>query len=632
MRRSTAFISLLFTFITATIAQEWTGAVNADWNNASNWSTWPLNGEDITIDPANYSGAAASPSISAASVFSPDRMYVMNGAQLTIGANLTVTNRFIVSDDAQVVMSAGSLVVDRLVMELGGGFTLNNGSIIATRLVLGDDGVGPSTYEQLGGIVTVSGEFGFDCAAGPSTPAITISGGTLTSNTDAIWLGATPALGHGLLEVSGGTVTINGSVANTIGSTIDLRLHLTGGTFTVNGPTIDLAHATDSLVMAGSLLVLDDALVFRNDGVVLGTAGLTRIADQTELRGIGTYQFHHLDIAAGSTLRHTDPSEISIAGDWTNAGTFNGDVNTVVFTGVVQQTVETTPFFGLRIANTDAGVVLDGPSTVQGLLTLDAGLLHTTAANLLTVLDNGDATDGSDQSFVNGPLRKTGNDDFTFPVGRNGTWRRIGIAGINDQDTEFTAEYIDVAYSNTTSLAAGLSSVSSIEHWTLTRSVTNDNAIVSMHWEDAAMSGITDCDILVVAQWNGTSWAGQSSTVTGSCAGNGAGHVTSDASIQTFQAFTFGTNDGTIGIDEVATTEEIKPFPQPSSDWAMIPTALHPTRCVVLDASGRSVEADARRQSEGVRIDTSGLPTGVYTVILTDAAQRVARARLVVAH
>ena len=75
---------------TATQAQNWTGAVSSDWNNAANWSDWPLGGENITVDPASYSGAAASPVIGTASVFAPDRLYVMNGAELTIAANLVV--------------------------------------------------------------------------------------------------------------------------------------------------------------------------------------------------------------------------------------------------------------------------------------------------------------------------------------------------------------------------------------------------------------------------------------------------------------------------------------------------------------------------------------------------------------
>ncbi|HNR56702.1 MAG TPA: hypothetical protein PKJ19_16160, partial [Flavobacteriales bacterium] len=132
-------LALALLITSAASAQQWTGAQDSNWNNAANWSSWPLGGEDITIDPAAYTGVAASPVIGMASVFSPDRLYVMNGAELSIQANLTVGNRFIISDDAQVAMTAGTLQVDRLVMELGGGFTLEGGSINAGRLVLGDD-------------------------------------------------------------------------------------------------------------------------------------------------------------------------------------------------------------------------------------------------------------------------------------------------------------------------------------------------------------------------------------------------------------------------------------------------------------------------------------------------------------
>jgi len=31
-----------------TFAQNWTGAVDNNWNNPANWTDWPLDGEDIT--------------------------------------------------------------------------------------------------------------------------------------------------------------------------------------------------------------------------------------------------------------------------------------------------------------------------------------------------------------------------------------------------------------------------------------------------------------------------------------------------------------------------------------------------------------------------------------------------------
>lgn len=612
-------------------AQEWTGAANSDWNNPANWSEWPLSGENITIDPMNYTGVGASAEIISTSMFTPDRMLVMNGASLAISANLTVADRFIISDDAQVTMTAGTLVTDRLIMELGGAFTLDAGTVNTGRLVLGDDGQMASLFVQNGGTVTVSSEFGFDCAVGPSTPLIELNAGMLTVNTDGTWLGVSPSSGQGRFLVNGGTAQINGSLVNSLGSSIDMLVLVTGGSLGVNGPLIDLVHATDSLRMIGGTCTLDGNLVFRNDGVVHADAGLIQVMGQAELRGVGTFHFNDVSIVTGAVLEHTDPAEIEVAGNWTNAGIFVGDVNTVAFVGSVLQTIEATDFFGVRVDN-GSGVTLSGPSSVSDLLSLENGLVNTTDTDLLTVLSNGTSTSGTLNSYVNGPLRKVGNSDFNFPIGKGSSWRRIGISSIDDQDTEYTAAYFDQGYSNTTALTQGLSAVSTTEYWTLSRAVTTDDARVKLFWEDAAASGITNCDPLVVAQWNGMAWEGGSSTTSGSCAGTDAGGVELDNEATSLTAFTFGTQDASIGIDEVERVAELLPYPQPSDSWATVPCNTPIAVLSVLDQAGRIVNVQVDRTSEGVRLHTSVIPAGVYMILINDANGLVARARLVVVH
>ena len=66
MRRTLTLSTVLLIATTAS-AQDWTGALNSDWNNPGNWSDWPLDGENITIDSANYTGVMADPSINATS-------------------------------------------------------------------------------------------------------------------------------------------------------------------------------------------------------------------------------------------------------------------------------------------------------------------------------------------------------------------------------------------------------------------------------------------------------------------------------------------------------------------------------------------------------------------------------------
>jgi hypothetical protein len=183
-------------------------------------------------------------------------------------------------------------------------------------------------------------------------------------------------------------------------------------------------------------------------------------------------------------------------------------------------------------------LTLDAPLTVAGALTLDAGLVRTTAAALLTLADQATATAGSATSYIDGPLRKVGSQAFVFPLGKDGQWARLGISAPASAATAFTAEYVPAAYPTRTA-AAPLSEVSAVEHWTLDGAGTTDAVAVRLFWENAFRSGIDDFSTdLQVASFTGTQWE---------TAGNGdlggslsAGSVVSGQPVGTFGAFTLG--------------------------------------------------------------------------------------------
>ena len=628
-----ALCALLLLPFTA-LAQNWMGAMDSNWNNPANWDQWPLDGENVTIDPANYTGTQSEPNLSGASVFVPDRLYVEGGAVLTIDASLTVADRMIISGPAQVEMTSGTLSTDRLVMDLGGLFHLVNGTVnVGTVLALADgDANDDSRFEQEGGSVLVTGELGFECETGDFEPTYALSGGIFTVNGDVVWFGAAPGSGRPRLMISGGSALINGAIVNTPNSTVDLHIGLSDGALSANGAAIDMPHATDSLVQTGGALHLDNALVWDNDGVMRATAGNAYFDQETELRGTGEFGFHHVHIGTGALLQHTDPAEIEVGGDWNNAGTFDPDMNTVVFMGTGMRAVQATDFHGLRMNTTGGGIQLDGNSSVAGMLTLNAGVIHTQPGDLLVLVQNATASSGSDASHVDGPMRKIGDNAFVFPVGKNGSWRRIGVQDINDQNTAYTAEFIPQPYANTTDLAQGLGSVSTVEHWILTRSGSSDDARVELFWEDASASAISDCSALVVSYWNGAAWEGAISSTTGSCVGSDAGSAESDASVPQYEAFTFGTTNGTLLVGEQKAVQELMPYPQPANTWSRISVVARVTQVELYDAMGRRVPVGYRALADALHVETGPLPPGHYTALLYADDGSVARARMLVVH
>ena len=189
-------------------------------------------------------------------------------------------------------------------------------------------------------------------------------------------------------------------------------------------------------------------------------------------------------------------------------------------------------------------LTLSSPLTVTGTLTLTSGLVRTTAAALLTLADQATATAGSATSYVDGPLRKQGQQAFVFPLGKNGQWARLGISAPTDPTTAYTAEYVAAAYP-TRLAAAPLSKVSKVEHWTLDGAGTADAVRVRLFWEDAFRSGIDEFSSdLQVATFTGAQWE---TVGNGGLGGSlNAGSVVSTQLVSAAGAFTLGSLSPTV--------------------------------------------------------------------------------------
>ncbi|GAB3873917.1 hypothetical protein GCM10028824_26320 [Hymenobacter segetis] len=189
-------------------------------------------------------------------------------------------------------------------------------------------------------------------------------------------------------------------------------------------------------------------------------------------------------------------------------------------------------------------LTLSAPLMLTGTLTLTNGLVHTTALNLLTLAEQATATAGTATSYVDGPLRKVGQQAFVFPIGENGQWARLGISPPATATSAFTAAYAYLGFANRTA-ATPLSEVSQVEYWTLTSDSPADAVSVRLYWEHAIRSGIDDFSSdLQVAAFNGTQWQ---TAGNGGLSGNlQAGSVESAQPASGFAAYTLGSLSGTV--------------------------------------------------------------------------------------
>lgn len=199
---------------------------------------------------------------------------------------------------------------------------------------------------------------------------------------------------------------------------------------------------------------------------------------------------------------------------------------------------------------TDAETRLNQSIEINNSLTFDNGSnkINTTAANLL-VLNNG-ATILRDpaniRGFVNGPMKKKGNQQFTFPIGKyefslgGDLYAPITITAPASITDEFTAEYFRRNPStdgyDTSLYSPGFGNISGREYWNLNRTAGTSNVTVTLSYDSIRSGTIFDLSKAQVAGWDGTKWV---SWLNGGVTGNVAkGTIQSASPISTYGPLT----------------------------------------------------------------------------------------------
>jgi hypothetical protein len=229
---------------------------------------------------------------------------------------------------------------------------------------------------------------------------------------------------------------------------------------------------------------------------------------------------------------------------------FGNNTGRVIMDGTVAQSINdigTSPqepiLNRLRINNSADEVTLNTPVTVQTELDLIAGNIITTSTNVLTMSDNSTVASASNNSFIDGPIQKTGNDLFSFPVGKNGVYRPIQISAPANTFAQFRAEFFptDPHLSGYTdgSKDPSIHRVSNCEHWMLDRTSSTDAVNVRLTYASYGSfgcSGVLNQSELTVARWNGSTWKDHGNGSFGGTTANG--FVETASAVTSFSPFT----------------------------------------------------------------------------------------------
>jgi len=464
---------------------------------------------------------------------------------INAGGDLTVTGLIMLTTSGSLVVNSGGILSIGTTLDVRNmsSITLNSGGTInVANLDMRND---PTA--SIAGTLTATG---FMDIRNNVVFTVTSRGSLSIGGNSRFFAGPTLAI------ESGGQICSTGDFRNDATATVDGELKVGGqfrheatltgtglityatcsGAGTINGEAAavwcDGSGTILLAILAGNFVV--------NDGIPLRTMAGTTISI------LGSY-VNQTNGADGSI---DNQGTIELTGNWINnagATVFSTGAGFVIFNGTVDQSIQgtfTTTFEDL-VVNKASGELstLTNNYNVANMLTLTNGIINTSATSLLILLDGATASSGSASTFVDGPLRKVGNNLFTFPVGEGTVWARIAISAPMNAADAFTAQYFDGGFSDTT-VDASLNKVTLIEYWTLDRTIGTSNVTVQLFWEDNVRSdidlGVSSTD-LVVARYDGADWTDE--TQAGGINFVAAGDVTSQT-VTSFSPFTFGSLTG----------------------------------------------------------------------------------------
>ncbi|MDI1233079.1 MAG: T9SS type A sorting domain-containing protein [bacterium] len=395
---------------------------------------------------------------------------------------------------------------------------------------------GPLTHTFYGnftnnGTVLSNGKLKFAPGAPYSSSGAVKLDGTLFSSSGEVEFGGTAALtitnsnpGLNIVTISN---THSSGVTPPSSWTILDELNIAAGA------TFNAGTSTNHLI-SGS---------FTNNGTLNGQTSTIRFdGNPVEISGIGSTTFNNIKIESAADLALT--SSININQNLIVDGLFDANAGTIIFTGTTASAISGSAsgvaLGDIEQSKTGANTTLSIPISVFGDMTLTSGNIVSSTTNLLTIEDDATSTAGNANSYVIGPIKKVGNDSFVFPLGKGSKWARLGIGAPANATDAFTAQYFNINYSDTLTMAGSpapvLNNVSSREYWTCDRTTGTSNVKVHLFWE-TKLSGVNAyTSDLVVARWNGSGWENKGqSAITGGTPGN----VTSNT-VTSFSPFTFG--------------------------------------------------------------------------------------------
>ncbi len=502
----------------------------------------------------------------------------MDFDRLIINNNGAANNNIAEILSTNFTAAAGFLTLTRGILKMSGSFNFSNTFFnSASPVIHSDEGLwlnnanatitGQNGDTQLDGLLRLSD--GTYIAGNTSERGLLynsganfmMEGGAL--NIAGAFAGATSSSTINFNQ-SGGTITVNTIGNNNSVGSFDIRA--AGSVFAMSGGTIVLQKAatayTDYINFASSSSVTGGKIQAGNAATPFGTvfwANSIPVVYDLEVKATNAPVFQLRSsitvlndvIISGVLDAATQNVHISVGRNWINNGIFlPGTSTNITFNGTLGQSIggiTSTVFNHLTVNNTGGNVTLNTTATISGSASFTAGILTSTAITPLIFLDNATTSGANNNSinpsYVDGPVQKTGDDAFTFPIGKTGSgYHPCGISAPLLVTDVFTAAYMRssaIALGGIT--APGLYRVSTCDYWNIDRTIGVSPVDVTLSWNSYsncnAATYVNNLGTLTIAHFNGTQWDTHSaSSVTGTVS---SGTITRNA-VATFSPFSLG--------------------------------------------------------------------------------------------
>ncbi|MEO6932923.1 MAG: T9SS type A sorting domain-containing protein, partial [Chitinophagaceae bacterium] len=451
-------ITSLFMQQSKAAIKRWNGSSSKDWSDVLNWTPGglPLDSDEVVLDNLILAGNY--------SVFLPDggvtifSLEILPSSGRIIDLNIPASN--IATPALNLIAPGNSILINAGgILKNSSGLSSGQSLLISGKLVLRNGAlyIHNTRASHATGIIaklstdagTEKGKFEFDVPGGAY--AISLS----NRNYGSLKLSAIASDGTQTYNATGTSITnIRGDLEIQKGVVFNLNLEKTltiGGDFIQTGGVFNLANQPNNLQV-----IFKNSFIQDSSGVITETS--------------------------------TGVPEISFGGSGTQLISQRGVIRNSVAVNI----------------NNPYGVFLNADLTIPFSLHLRSGNIRTFLTAMVKVADNAIVTDASSLSFVDGPMMKTGDEDFEFPIGRQGDYAPLKLLATGRISTDKTiAEY---HHGNPQQAfgaiidASPILRISSLEYWTIEREppVKPEKITLSV----GAYSHATSLEKLVITQWD----------------------------------------------------------------------------------------------------------------------------------